>query len=199
MQDSNATPPSRCLVHVCCGPCSIMPLKAMLGERVEITGFFYNPNIHPRSEFLKRVQAVKTMSRLLGVESICHEEYAPALFLRGLVASCHENKGHPPYGERCLFCYRMRLEATARCAEERGFDSFTTSLLYSKYQRHDEIRRIGVQLGERYGVRFYYADFRGLWQDGIEASKDMNLYRQKYCGCVYSRAERYANKRKKAP
>ncbi|MBI5467830.1 MAG: epoxyqueuosine reductase QueH [Deltaproteobacteria bacterium] len=100
----------------------------------------------------------------------------------------------PAHGERCVYCYSVRLEATAKAAKEAGFDAFTSSLLYSRYQAHDEIRRAGTGIGERLGVPFYYADFRGGWQAGIDESRAMGLYRQKYCGCIYSRIERYAKK-----
>lgn len=180
------------LVHMCCGPCSIIPLKSALKDRYDIRGFFHNPNIHPYSEFLKRLSAVKTLAACLSVELICDEEYRPTAFVRGMKASIPGSPKFPPKDSRCSFCYSTRLEETARTASLNGFDSFSSSLLYSRYQDHDEVKRLGVDLGKKYGILFYYEDFRALWQEGIDASKEMGLYRQKYCGCVYSRIERYA-------
>lgn len=93
--------------------------------------------------------------------------------------------------ERCLFCYRIRLKKTFQKAREEGFDTVSTTLLYSKYQRHSEIGRIGTELSEWYGMPFLYRDFREGWQEGITESKKLNLYRQPYCGCIFSEKERY--------
>lgn len=189
-----SNPSPRILCHVCCGPCSIFPLKTLLGENVEVWGFFYNPNIHPYAEFKRRLEATKTLSALLSVKMLYNEEYRPVEFTREMKASVGGVK-YPPYKERCAYCYSTRLEATAKAAKEGGFDGFTTSLLYSRYQMHDEIKKAGEELAGRYGVAFYYADFRAGWQAGIDESKAMGLYRQKYCGCIYSKIERYAKKR----
>lgn len=192
-------PPARLLVHICCGPCSIMPLKAVLDGKAEVWGFFHNPNIHPYAEFKKRLASVKTLARLMSIELICDDLYRPMGFIRGMKASVESTDpaGHPPEGERCVYCYSTRLEETARAALEHGFDGFTSSLLYSRYQDHERIRETGIALAEKYGIRFYYEDFRTRWQQGIDASKEMGLYRQKWCGCVYSRLERLAAKKRK--
>jgi hypothetical protein len=92
---------------------------------------------------------------------------------------------------RCLYCYASRLEQTAKAAMELGFDAFTSSLLYSRYQSHEAIKFLGEKIGREYGVEFHYADFRSGWQEGIRISKEIGLYRQKYCGCIYSEKERY--------
>ena len=192
-----AAQPGRILVHMCCGPCSIVPLKSVLAGRAEVWGFFHNPNIHPRSEFLLRLASVKKLASLLSLDVICDEEYNAKDFIEGLKLSSGDrtaSQAHPPHGERCAYCYSTRMEATAKAAAQNGFDAFTSSLLYSRYQAHDEIKALGAGLAQRYGVSFYYDDFRPGWQDGIDASKEMGLYRQKYCGCIYSRKERYAKK-----
>jgi len=98
--------------------------------------------------------------------------------------------------QRCSYCYASRLNATAAVAAESGFKAFSTSLLYSRYQRHDEIRELGDQLARQYGIEFYYEDFRKGWQEGIRISKEMGLYRQQYCGCIYSEKDRYHRKAK---
>jgi predicted adenine nucleotide alpha hydrolase (AANH) superfamily ATPase len=93
---------------------------------------------------------------------------------------------------RCSYCYFSRLEETARVAAEQGFDGFSSSLLYSRYQQHELIRRTGEALAKKYGLAFVYEDFRAGWQEGIQVSKSMGLYRQQYCGCIYSEKDRYA-------
>ncbi len=190
--------PLRVLAHICCGPCSIYPLKELLKGRAEIWGFFYNPNIHPYSEFKKRLDAAKTLSRHLGVNVIFHERYEPSVFVKGVKGVVSRNESRiPERGKRCGFCYRERLEKTAKAAVEFGFKYFTTSLLYSRYQMHDEIKKTGIDLGEKYGIIFYYEDYRSGWAQGIEESRALGLYRQNYCGCIYSKFERNAEKREK--
>lgn len=188
------------LVHMCCGPCSIYPLKELLKGEAEVWGYFYNPNIHPYSEFKKRLGAVRELARLMSVDVVLNEDYKPALFIRKLKESLpeeHRAGKMPPEGPRCTYCYSSRIEETARAAREGGFDAFSSSLLYSKYQNHEEIKSLGLELSERYGVEFIYRDFRDGWQEGIDFSKEMGLYRQKYCGCIYSRIERFSKKKKK--
>jgi len=167
---------------------------------MEVWGYFHNPNIHPHAEFLKRLEAAKALAGHLSIDIICNEEYRPVEFIRGLKAFVpHDNAGakprHPPKDIRCLFCYRTRLEQTAIAAKERGFDCFSTSLLYSRHQDHGKIKEFGVDLAAKYGILFYYEDFRGGWQEGIDESREMGLYRQKYCGCIYSKIERYSYKK----
>jgi hypothetical protein len=186
---------------MCCGPCSIYPIKSILKERAQVFGFFHNPNIHPYSEFRLRLAAVKKLAGLLGLDVLYDEVYAPTAFIKGMKASLAPEvevgaKG-PPEGLRCTYCYSERLEATARAAKAHNFDAFSSSLLYSKYQNHDEIKSLGLSLADRYGLKFYYDDFRPGWLSGIEDSKEMGLYRQKYCGCIYSKIERFSKKKKK--
>jgi hypothetical protein len=174
---------------MCCGPCSIYPLKKILGPGVDVWGFFHNPNIHPFAEFKKRLDAVKRLAGLMSMDVIYDEAYRPREFVRGVRELTGE--GYPVEGVRCEYCYTSRLEATARAAAESGFDAFTSSLLYSRYQDHEGIRAFGAEMAGRYGVEFLYGDFREGWQEGIDESKEMGLYRQKYCGCMYSRLERF--------
>ncbi|MDO8427187.1 MAG: epoxyqueuosine reductase QueH [Deltaproteobacteria bacterium] len=188
--------PASILVHACCGPCSIIPLKTLLKGEAQVSGFFYNPNIHPYSEFKKRLEAVKTLAGYLSVDVICNDDYRPSGFINGMKASVSPGLRYPQKGERCSYCYLVRLEETAKAAKANGFDAFSSSLLYSKYQDHEEVKRLGVDLGEKYGIIFYYEDFRAFWQEGVEESRNMGLYRQKYCGCIYSRLERHSEKNK---
>jgi predicted adenine nucleotide alpha hydrolase (AANH) superfamily ATPase len=111
-----------------------MPLKKMLGTSAEVWGFFHNPNIHPLAEFRKRLAAVKTLAAFLELDVIYDEEYRPGAFVRGVRAHTGVSKGTPPQGKRCGYCYAERLDTTARVAKERGFEGFTSSLLYSHSQ-----------------------------------------------------------------
>lgn len=188
--------PARILVHICCGPCSIIPLKKLLEGQSKVWGFFHNPNIHPYSEFKKRLESVKRLAALLSVDVIYDEAYRPTGFIKGMKRSVSPGSAYPQKDARCRYCYSTRLEETAKAAKANGFDAFSSSLLYSRYQDHGEIRRLGVDLAEKYGIIFYYEDFRTFWQDGVDESKAAGLYRQKYCGCVYSKIERYSPKYK---
>ena len=199
-QDPSATIAlKKILVHMCCGPCSIVPLKEVMKEEFELHGFFYNPNIHPRAEFNRRLEGTKQLASHMGLDVLYDEEYRAVDFIRGMIDSvdgAQDDLGNPPEGERCNFCYSDRLEATARAAKEHGYDAFTSSLLYSKYQNHAGIIELAEEFSRKYGVDFFYRDFRAGWAEGIEKSKEIGLYRQKYCGCIYSKIDRYTKKKK---
>ena len=170
------------LLHICCAPCAIYPVQELRKDGLSVTGFFFNPNIHPYQEYRRRLEAVRKYAELVELEVIYRDEYRLEEFLANVAANP---------AERCLFCYVSRLEVAASEAVRLGFDAFTTSLLYSRYQKHDVIREMGERIGEKHGITFHYADFRKGWQEGIAVSKKMELYRQQYCGCIYSEKERY--------
>jgi predicted adenine nucleotide alpha hydrolase (AANH) superfamily ATPase len=153
-----------------------------------VTGFFYNHNIHPYQEYVRRRDAVLLMAELEVLPLIMRDAYD----LEGFLA----NVASQP-DQRCSYCYASRLRAAAETAVSEGFDAFSASLLYSRYQRHEEIKELGEQIGREYGVGFHYEDFRRGWQEGIRLSKEMGLYRQQYCGCIYSEKERYLPKENK--
>ena len=178
------------LLHICCGPCAIYPTSVLRGEGHELQGYFYNPNIHPYQEFQRRFEALETFSRAAALTVDYERQYGLGEYLRRVVF--HEE-------QRCLLCYEMRLAAAARRAAEIGAKAFTTTLLYSRYQKHEAIRATGERLAAEHGIGFYYRDFRQGWQAGIDRSREMGLYRQPYCGCIYSEQERYdpALRRKK--
>lgn len=170
------------LLHVCCAPCTIFPLAVLRQEGIEVQGYFVNPNIHPYQEFKKRLASVDTLARLMDFQVETVREYGLQEYLRQVV---HQED------KRCGLCYEMRLRATALKARQAGVDAFSTTLLYSRYQKHELIRRTGERLAEQYAVPFYYQDFRVGWQEGIDMARQMDLYRQPYCGCIYSEQERY--------
>jgi len=170
------------LLHMCCAPCAIYPLETLRSSGFEVDGYFFNHNIHPYQEYRRRLDTVQHYASLVQLALICHDEYRLEEFL---VATASRPE------ERCRYCYVSRLDRTARTAAELGYDAFSSSLLYSRYQQHEQIRREGEQVGERHGVRFLYDDYRIGWQQGIARSKELGLYRQQYCGCIYSEKDRY--------
>lgn len=170
------------LIHICCAPCSIYPIRILRDKNMEIMGYFYRHNIHPYTECEKRENTLRTYSENNGFQVIYQEGYEPETFIQQVV---FREK------DRCSYCYHARLLATAQIARHGKFDYFTSTLLYSKFQKHDLIKSIGESIGKSIGVPFYYHDFREGWKQGVEESKQLNLYRQQYCGCIYSEKERF--------
>lgn len=169
------------LLHTCCGPCSIYPIE-QLSQDYEISAFFFNPNIHPYKEFKKRRNSLREHCERLKIPIADLGKYGLQDYLRKVVF--HENK-------RCTICYAWRMEETALKATELGLDAFSTTLLYSRYQDHEKLQRCGIELSKKYNISFVYKDFREGWQYGIDRSIELGMYRQPYCGCVYSEQERY--------
>ncbi len=173
------------LMHICCAPCTIYPLQTLRSDRHDLYGLFYNPNVHPYREYEKRLDTLNAFAANVGLSVKC-SEHDMEDFLRN-VAFREKN--------RCRHCYYSRLQHAARRAKEERFEGFTTTLLYSKFQDHAMIKNIGESLAIEHQIKFYYRDFREGWMDGIKVSKEMGLYRQPYCGCIYSEKERfYPNK-----
>ena len=148
----------------------------------EAVGYFFNPNIHPFQEYQKRLDALKQYSERVGLKVIYRDEYLLEEFLK--------NVSHR-VEERCQYCYSVRLETTACEAKKQSFDGFSTTLLQSTHQNHALIKETGERLAREIGIPFYYEDFRQGWRKGMEVSKAMGLYRQQYCGCIYSEKERF--------
>jgi predicted adenine nucleotide alpha hydrolase (AANH) superfamily ATPase len=170
------------LLHICCAPCVIYPLKTLRNEGFDIMGFFYRNNIHPYTECIRREETLKSYSAAMDLKVIYQDGYDLEGFIRN-VAFRESN--------RCDYCYHERLKSTALMAKRGKFDYFSTTLLYSKFQKHAAVKSIGDAVGKSVGVKFYYDDFRKGWTEGVEASKSLKLYRQQYCGCIYSEKERY--------
>ena len=177
------------LLHICCAPCSIYPLKQLRRDGHEVSGLFYNPNIHPYLEYARRLQTLKDYADRQDLRVIWPEGYEMEAFLRSVAFR---------EADRCLHCYRLRLSVTARTAKRSEYDGFSTTLLYSRFQKHEMIKEIGESLGREFGVPFYYQDFREGWKEGIQISKELGMYRQPYCGCIYSEKERYCDDRRRA-
>ena len=174
--------PMKVLLHICCAPCAIYPLDTLRSSGVDVDGYFFNHNIHPYQEYCRRLDTLREYSSLVGLKLVCHDEYRLEEFLAATAAKPEE---------RCRYCYVSRLERSAATAAELGYQAFTSTLLYSRYQQHELIRQEGELAAERHGVRFLYHDYRSGWQQGIAASKELGLYRQQYCGCIYSEKDRY--------
>ena len=170
------------LLHICCANCAIYPLERMKEIGNEAVGYFFNPNIHPYQEYQKRLDALKIYSEKIGLKVIYRDEYLLEEFLRNV---SHRVK------ERCQYCYSVRLDTTAREAKKNTFDGFSTTLLQSTHQNHALIKETGEHLAREIGIPFYYEDFRQGWKRGMEVSKAIGLYRQQYCGCIYSEKERF--------
>jgi|UniRef100_A0A7C5ALK3 predicted adenine nucleotide alpha hydrolase (AANH) superfamily ATPase len=171
------------LLHICCGPCAIYPVELLRAAGHQVVGYFYNPNIHPYQEFLRRKQALADYADTVGLSVIWEPGYEVEEYFRQVAFR---------EGERCRLCYALRLARAVRTAREQGFEAFTTTLLYSRYQKHDLIREIAEELGSQAQLVFYYEDFRKGWSEGVTKSKEMGLYRQPYCGCLFSERERYS-------
>lgn len=174
------------LLHVCCAPCTIYPLKVLRQEGHDLTGYFYNPNIHPYLEYKKRLDTLKEYGTCEVLPIIHDETYPLESFLRR-VALDEDN--------RCRHCYEIRLRHVAEMARDGHYEGFTTTLLYSKYQKHDLIKLTAEKIAVECDVTFLYHDFRDGWSEGVEISRRLGLYRQPYCGCIYSEKERYFKKR----
>ncbi len=145
-------------------------------------GFFYRRNIHPYTECIKREQTLKDYAEKINLKVIYDKNYDLEGFLQNIV---FREKN------RCYFCYYDRLKSTAIIAKKSKFDSFSTTLLYSKFQKHDLIKSIAENISQMISIPFYYMDFRIGWKEGVLESKELGLYRQQYCGCIYSENERF--------
>lgn len=164
------------LLHTCCAPCLIYPLEKLSLEDFKVTGFFYNPNIHPCGEYTRRKEALLVLNP--GIE-IIHPEYSPRDFFHAV-----NLKEDVP--QRCVICWRLRLKRTAQAAKDSGFRYFTTTLLVSPYQNQALLKQIGNEVGKEEGIEFYYADFRSGFRKAHQQAQAKGVYCQKYCGCIYS-------------
>lgn len=202
-------------MHMCCGPCSCYPLKKLRADGIEPVGFFFNPNIHPYQEWDMRLKTAKLFAEKTGMEIVTDEIFQLREFLRRALAAegtstltpqARTQKEaseflvayKPKKEKRCKMCYAWRLEQTANFAAKNGFTAFTSTLFYSIYQQHEVMKNLAERFAEAYGVKFYYEDFRQGWQEGIDVSLELGLYRQSYCGCVFSEEEKYSRVMRKA-
>jgi predicted adenine nucleotide alpha hydrolase (AANH) superfamily ATPase len=172
------------LLHVCCAPCSTYTIDRLRSQGFQVTGFWYNPNIHPWQEHERRREALAAYAEEAHLPMIWHSTYEMPLFLRAVA-------GKERFRQRCAICYRLRLERTAETAEKGEFDAFTTTLLISPYQDQEIIKTTGERIAGQHGLQFYFENFRHGWAERGRMTREHDLYRQQYCGCIYSEWERY--------
>ena len=166
------------LLHTCCAPCSVYCIDSLRKEGIEPTLYWYNPNIHPYKEYELRRDCLIDYAKKIDIECIVEDEYGLDEFCRNVSNNLET---------RCIdYCYPVRLRKTFEYAKKNGYDTVSTTLLYSIYQKHDFIKSYMEKLSKEYGIEFLYRDFRyGFWE-GHNKAKELGLYMQKYCGCVFS-------------
>ena len=177
------------LLHACCAPCSSAVLER-ISKYFDITILYYNPNITDEKEYQKRLQEIEKIVNELNIDNIkiLPGRYNPQEFF-DIAKGLEEEKER---GKRCYYCYQLRLEETAKVAEKLHFDYFTTTLSISPYKNSKWLNEIGEKLNNKYEPTYLYADFKKKngYKRSIELSKQFGLYRQDYCGCIYSKKER---------
>ena len=177
------------LMHTCCAPCSVYCIESLKEEGIVPTLYWYNPNIHPYMEYKERRDALKDYAKLIDIPVVFEENYGLKEFCENTIKDL-EN--------RCIdYCYKVRLEQTVKYAKENGFDSFTSTLFVSPYQNHEELKKICEELSEKYNIEFLYRDFRVGFREGQAKARELGLYMQKYCGCIFSEEDRYAKQIRK--
>lgn len=174
------------LVHLCCAPDALYVLN-LLRKDYDVYGYFYNPNIHPRQEYDLRLNETRKVAQTLEIK-LYEEIYDDERWL----AITQKFKEEPEKGRRCDVCYAVRLERTARKASQLGLEIFTTVMSLSPWKKAESLNRMGRMFASRYGIKFLEADFKKKdgFKKSIELSKEHGLYRQNYCGCVYSKKSR---------
>ncbi len=170
------------LLHACCAPCANMPIDALRAAGHELSAYWYNPNIHPFTEYRSRRNSLTDYCATIDLPIILHDDYGLRPFVREVAQDIDG---------RCVKCYEMRLFSAAKTAKENGFDAFTSSLFISPYQNHELMRDVAYRAAEEFGVQFYYEDFRPMFRDGQTRARELGFYMQKFCGCVFSEQERY--------
>ena len=172
------------LMHTCCAPCSVFCIESLREEGIEPVSYWYNPNIHPYMEYKTRRDTLIEYAKNIDLNLIIEEDYGLKEFCKN-VSNDVEN--------RCAnYCYRVRMEQTAKYAKENGYDAFTTTLFVSPYQQHEVLKQICEEIAEKYEIQFLYRDFRSGFRIGQNKARELGLYMQKYCGCVFSEEDRYS-------
>ncbi len=169
------------LLHACCGPCACYPTEKLISDGIDFTLLYFNPNIHPYKEFKRRLAALRELAEKKEYKLIIDKSYPLEECLRGMLAE----------EMRCAYCYKVRMLYVAKYAKENGYDAFTTTLLVSPYQKHELLMVMAEEAAREVGIEFYYQDFREGYQIGVDLSLELELYRQSYCGCIFSERDRY--------
>ena len=177
------------LIHTCCAPCSVYCIESLRKEEIEPIVYWFNPNIHPYMEYKARRDCLKEYTKSINVKAIFEENYGLQDFCKNVIGDLQN---------RCKnYCYKVRLEQTAKYAKEHGYTHFSTTLLVSPYQNHEALIEVAKQMAEKYDVEFLYRDFRVGFREGQTKARELSLYMQKYCGCIFSEEDRYNNRIKK--
>lgn len=175
------------LLHACCGPCACYPAEKLLADGKAFDILYFNPNIHPYKEFKRRLNALRELCEKKHYKLIVDKSYPLEDCVRGMLAETTI---------RCAYCYRVRMRYAASYAKENGYDAFSTTLLVSPYQKHELIIQMAEEAAKEFDIPFFYEDFRAGYQRGVDISLELELYRQPYCGCVFSERDRYEKKPK---
>ena len=178
------------LLHICCAPCANQCIEVLRADGYDVTGLWYNPNIHPFTEYRARRNCLRAYAETIALPLLERNDYGLRPFVRTVVQDL---------ADRCVKCYEMRLFEAARQAREWGFDSFTSSLFIRTKQKHALMRDVAERAGAEYGVAFLYRDFRPYFRAGQERARELGFYMQKYCGCIFSEEERYLKASKIIP
>lgn len=174
------------LMHTCCAPCSVYCIESLKDEGIEPVAYWYNPNIHPYMEYKARRDTLIEYTKSIGINLVVNENYGLREFCQNVSDDINN---------RCsIYCYKIRMEQTAKYAKENGYDAFTTTLFVSPYQQHEKIKEICEEMAKKYGIKFLYRDFRSGFREGQNKARELGLYMQKYCGCVFSEEDRYSEK-----
>lgn len=166
------------LLHACCAPCAEYPVSDLISSGIHPDILYYNPNIHPRFEFERRQAQIVKLGEIYQLDCFYIDDFR----MKDWLDHVWEGK----YASRCEMCYAIRMDYVAAYAKEHGYSGFSTSLLVSPYQQHDSIRRIAEEAATRHQVEFHYFDWRPHFREGQAMAREHGLYRQKYCGCIYS-------------
>ena len=179
------------LMHTCCAPCSVYCIDELRGEGIEPTVYWFNPNIHPYMEYKARRDCLKEYTKSINVNAIFEENYGLEEFCKNAIKDL---------SSRCKnYCYPVRLEQTAKYAKENGYEAFTTTLLVSPYQNHEALIEVANMMAKKYDIEFLYRDFRIGFMEGQNKARELGLYMQKYCGCIFSEEMRYNNRNTTKP
>ena len=177
------------LLHICCAPCSIMCIDTLRSEGIEPVGYYNNPNIHPFTEWRMRRNTLVDYAKSIDMKLIVDGAYGLRPFLTEVGGE---------FDGRCVHCYAMRMRAAAEYAANNGFTHFSSTLFISPYQKHELMKEVAEKAAEEFGVEFLYRDFRPYFREGQDRARELGLYMQKYCGCIFSEEDRY-KKHKKPP
>lgn len=175
------------LIHCCCAHCTAYTVDYWRRQGYELSAFWYNPNIHPYMEHQQRLKSIQTLATKLNFELIIEDGYDLIKYLKLVVMN---------EKVRCLYCFQLRLQKTAEFAIKNGYSNFSSSLLISPYQKHELLQEVSNNIAKNMGIKYLYADLRKHFSDSHRMTKPLELYRQQYCGCIYSEWERFASENK---